>query len=142
MKDKKYIRVGFFDDFKGEDSILISVDIHGLLELEFVFDKLSKEKTEIDLIKMKYVDPEFRMKIKMVSTNTDEGLIRKNGNFIWELSTEKWDEIRQKVTGLYRIGTKGHHYLDSDSKHNNDLQVVLSLNEYDKDFWMRNKKKK
>ena len=33
--DSKYIRMGFYEDFKGYDTVLISVDIHGLLEMEF-----------------------------------------------------------------------------------------------------------
>lgn len=41
MKEKPHIRIGYFDDFKGEDSILISADIEGLLELEDVFMKMA-----------------------------------------------------------------------------------------------------
>jgi hypothetical protein len=36
---------------------------------------------------------------------------------------------------MYSIGNNGHHYLDSDSKENKDLQVIFSWNEYDLEFW-------
>ena len=135
MTDEKYIRIGFFDDFKGENSILISADIHGLLELEKIFDGLSKKSTEFELNKAKYTDPKFSVGIKMRVTELDSGLKLVDDKYEWNLTKNKWSEFRQKITGLYRNGTNGHHYLDSESNNNSDFQVVLSLNEYDLNFW-------
>jgi hypothetical protein len=36
MTDEKYIRIGFFEKFRGEDSVLIEADIYGLLEIQSV----------------------------------------------------------------------------------------------------------
>lgn len=135
MTDEKCIRVGFINDFEGEDSILISADIQGLLELESVFFELSIRKRSIKLAELKNVDPEHRIPITLISSNRDEGLKRINESYEWSLTPEKWNEFREKTMALYTNGTNGHQYLDSDCLDNSDLQVVLSLNEYDIDFW-------
>ena len=137
MKDKKYIRAGFFEDFKGEDSILISVDIFGLTELEMVFDRLAKSETEINISKLKYIDKVYQIPIKMRATEKNYGLVNKNGKYEWCLTKKKWDKFRQQVIHLYLNGTSGHLYLDSESKDNKDLQINISLSEYDKSFWAK-----
>ena len=134
MTDEKYIRIAFLDEFHGEDSILISTDIYGLLELKKIFNRLSKKSTEFELNKAKLIDSNFNVRIKMRSTDINSGLKLVNGNYEWNLTKNKWSEFRDKASGLYKNGTKGHHYLDSESKINDDLQVVLSVNEYDLNF--------
>lgn len=135
-KNKKHIRIGFLENFKGENSILISVDIHGLLELEKVFLKLSKNLTDFNFNNLKLLDNKYRISLKAFPDNEDIGLIETtHQNYEWRVTKEKWGEFREKLTSMYRIGNGGHHYLDSDSKANNDLQVILSWDEYDIDFW-------
>lgn len=131
----KNIRIGFFKDFKGEDSILISADIHGLLELESAFLQLASNERKIKITDIKYLDKEHTIPMTLYSTDTNEGL-RQIGDFYeWKLTSEKWDRIRQMTTTLYRNDSSGHQYLDSDSFDNLDLQVILSFNEYNDDFW-------
>ena len=135
-KNQKHIRIGFFENFKGENSILISVDIHGLLELEKVFRKLSKNLTYFNFDKLKLLDNKYRINFKSFSDNENIGLLKtSNENYEWRVTNEKWGEFRKKLTSMYRLGSSGHHYMDSDSKANNDLQVILSWDEYDIDFW-------
>ena len=135
-KNQKHIRIGFFENFKGENSILISVDIHGLLELEKVFRKLSKNLTYFNFDKLKLLDNKYRINFKSFSDNENIGLLKtSNENYEWRVTNEKWGEFRKKLTSMYRLGSSGHHYMDIDSKANNDLQVILSWDEYDIDFW-------
>ncbi|PIE50518.1 MAG: hypothetical protein CSA38_02665 [Flavobacteriales bacterium] len=137
MEDEKYIRIAFLDDFQGEDSILISADVYGLLELEKIFNQLSKNSTEFELNNAKFIDPNFNIKIKMYSTHINSGLKLVDGNYHWSLTKNKWSEFREKASELYKNTTGGHQYLDSESEINDDLQVVLSLNEYDLNFWKK-----
>ncbi len=140
IKNQKHIRIGFFENFKGENSIVISVDIHGLLELEKVFLKLSKNLTDFNFDKLKLLDDKYRINLKSFSDNENIGLLKiSNENYEWRVTKEKWGEFREKLTTMYRLGSSGHHYLDSDSKANNDLQVILSWDEYDIDFWNKTK---
>lgn len=138
--NQKHIRIGFFENFKGENSILISVNIHGLLELEKVFLKLSKNLTDFNFDKLKLLDDKYRINLKSFSDNENIGLLKtSNENYEWRVTKEKWGEFREKLTSMYRLGSNGHHYLDSDSRANNDLQVILSWDEYDIDFWNKTK---
>ncbi len=138
--NQKHIRIGFFENFKGENSILISVDINGLLELEKVFLKLSKNLTDFNFNKLKLLDNKYQINLKAFSGNENIGLLKtSHENYDWRVTREKWGEFREKLTSMYRLGSGGHHYLDSNSKTNNDLQVILSWDEYDIEFWNKTK---
>jgi hypothetical protein len=136
----KHIRTGFYGDFKGYDTVLISVDINGLLEIENVFLELSQGLFSFDFSKLKLLDKEFHVDIKAYNDVNNIGLKQVDkGKFEWRLTKEKWDQFRQKATALYRISTSGHQYLDTETGDINldSLQVVLSFNEYPKSFWQQ-----
>ena len=134
--NQKHIRIGFIEKFKGEDSILISVDIHGLLELEKIFLELSENLTDFNFDNLKLLDNKYRINLKAFSDNENIGLLKTtHQNYEWRVTKEKWREFREKLTTMYRLGNYGHHYLDSDSKENIDLQIIMSWNEYGIDFW-------
>jgi hypothetical protein len=61
--EKRQIRIGHFDNFKGEDSILFSADIEGLLELEDVFLKLSNGLTSFDFSNLKLLDKTYQIRL-------------------------------------------------------------------------------
>ena len=135
----KKICIGFFEDFSGEDSILISVDIYGLLEMEGIFLKLADGLSDFNFSGLNLLDKEFRINLIAYNDTQNSGLRRTaNGQFEWRATKAKWNEFREKLTGMYRSGNGGHHYLDSDSDDNGDLQVVFSLDEYPMSFWTNN----
>ncbi|UGU16754.1 hypothetical protein LS482_02515 [Sinomicrobium kalidii] len=139
----KYIRIRFFNNFKGEDSILITADIKGLLELENAFTKLANGHSKYEFTQLKLLDPQFKLNITAISDNKDLGLMAiSSGKYEWRLTSKKWNEFKEKLISMYRLGNGGHHYLDNDSTFNNDLQVIFSWNEdqYDLDFWNKLKK--
>lgn len=133
---EKYIRIGFFDNFRGEDSVLISVDIHGLLQLEELFDKLANNCNSFKIGDLEYIDKEYSLNITLLCDNYNYGLTEIEPNvYEWRVTKEKWANFRIKARALYLNSDKCHNYLDSDSIENNDLQVILSLNEYNLNFW-------
>jgi len=135
----KKICIGFFEDFSGEDSILISADIYGLLEMEGIFLKLADGLAEFNFSELNLLDKVFRINLIAYNDTQNSGLRRTaNGQFEWRATKAKWNEFREKLTGMYRSGNGGHHYLDSDSTDNGDLQVVFSLDEYPMSFWTNN----
>ena len=137
--DKKYIRIGHFDNFKGENSILISTDIHGLLELENIFLKLSNGLHDFDFSTLQHLDKNFRINLKAHIDKDNIGLIQVSSDkYDWRLNSQKWGEFQEKLTAMYRLGNNGHHFLDSNSKENRELQVIFSWNEYDLKFWKHN----
>jgi len=132
----KKICIGFFEDFSGEDSILISVDINGLLEMEGVFLKLADGLPDFNFSELNLLDKEFRISLIAYNDTQNNGLRHTaSGQFEWRATKAKWNEFREKLTALYRNGNIGHQYLDCEPADNGDLQVVFSLDEYSMSFW-------
>lgn len=135
----KKICIGFFEDFSGEDSVLISVDIYGLLEMEGIILKLADGLSDFNFSDLNLLDKEFRINLIAYNDTQNYGLRRTaNGQYEWRATKAKWNQFREKLTGMYRNGISGHHYLDSDSADNGDLQVVFSWDEYPMSFWTNN----
>lgn len=135
----KKICIGFFEDFSGEDSILIAVDIYGLLEIEGIFLKLADGLKNFNFSELNLLDKEYRINLIAYNDTQNNGLRHTaNGQYEWRATKEKWNEFREKLTALYRNSNNGHQYLDSDPVDNGDLQVVFSLDEYPMSFWTNN----
>ncbi|MFL5743008.1 MAG: hypothetical protein ACJ75B_22505 [Flavisolibacter sp.] len=143
--NSKYIRTGFYDDFKGYDTVLISVDIDGLLEIENAFLQLAQGLASFDFSTLKHLDRIFHVDIKAFNDTTNIGLKQiDKSKFEWRLTSVLWNQFREMTTALYGGGKGGHQYLDSETNNFNgeenyidtgSLQVVLSLNEYPLSFW-------
>lgn len=141
----KHIRIGFYDDFKGYDTVLISVDINGLLEIENVFLELSQGLSCFDFSTLKLLDKKYHVDIKAYNDTNNIGLKQiDKGKFEWRLTKNIWSQFREMTTALYRNGNNGHQYLDFETNYFNSetnyidtesLQVVLSLDEYSLSFW-------
>ena len=58
-----HIRIAHFNDFQEEESVLISADIKGLLQLEDVFWKLSNELESFDFSNLKLLDKKFSINL-------------------------------------------------------------------------------
>lgn len=83
----------------------------------------------------------FNLKLTGFNDDKNIGLIQTSTEaFEWRLTKSKWNEFREKLTAMYRNGSSGHYYLDSDSSDNKDLQVVFSWGEYPLSFWEKYKK--
>lgn len=135
MTDKKYIRIGFFENFKGADSVLIEADIYGLLELEDVLLNLAENKKECNTQDLKLLGSKHGLNIQMTPGNKNDGLKKSGDTYIWTLTPEKWNDLREMTTVLIKNNAGGHQYLDLDTSPFDDLQVVLSFDEYGIDFW-------
>ncbi len=141
----KHIRTGFYDDFKGYDTLLISVDINGLLEIENAFLQLSQGLECFDFSTLKLLDTKYHVDLKAYNGTNNIGLNQiDKGKFEWRLTKHIWNQFREMTTALYCNGKVGHQYLDSETNYFNaeenyidtdSLQVVLSLNEYSLSFW-------
>ena len=134
--EKRHIRIGHFENFNGEDSILISADFDGLLELANVFVKLANGTSSFDLSNLKLLDKDFSLKIYAFNDKKNIGLRKITlDTYEWRATSEKWNEFKEKLTGMSRNSNGGHHYLDCDTIDNKDLQVIFSCDEYPMEFW-------
>lgn len=129
------IKIGFFKEFEGEDSILISTDINGMIEFENVFENLSKHLDEFDCKKFKNKDKKHFLDLKLYADNSNTGLKDTKGIYEWRVDRDTWKNFREKLTSMIRCANKSHNYFDSNAENEGDYQVVISMNEYDEKFW-------
>ena len=127
------IRVGFFKDFKGADTLLFEVDPEGLKALIAWLRTASSSgrKTAIDHCPGAVVQPGLRVDLSCEPNDT--GLVRTVGReFVWQRSGEGWAEVIQKLVAM-ESGAY-HQYLESPS---DGVQVMASIGEYRDSWWRR-----
>ena len=137
-ENSNYIWIGFYDNFKRYDTVLISVDMNGLLEVNDVFKRLSEGLTEFDFSELRLLDKKFRINMKAYQAKKNSGMLQVDkGKFEWRLTKEKWRRFHELLTHRSKDGGHGHHYLDAEEGdiEPNSLQVVFSLDEYPYWFW-------
>jgi hypothetical protein len=103
---------------------------------------LTNSKKDFNTIDLELLDKDNCLKIQMTAGDKNEGLRKIGDYYKWTLTPEKWNELREMTTVLIKNGANGHQYLDSDTSPFDDLQVVLSFDEYGIDFWKKYDDKK
>lgn len=128
------IKIGFFKDFNGEDSIHISVDEPGLQEMIYFFAQMAQSNESIEMLNLNGSDPRFRMAVLAVQDESPIGMraVAKDA-FEWRVPAARWLQFKEMAQNL-RSG-RCHHYLDCDEGDGKDLQVVLSIGEYGEAWW-------
>jgi hypothetical protein len=101
MNEKSsYIRVGFYENFKGFDSVLFSVDLEGLIEIEKVFLQLSESINDFDFKNLKLIDKDFCIDIKAFVDKENLGLKQIDfRKYEWRVTSKVWSIFRQQLTG-------------------------------------------
>jgi len=136
--NSNYIRTGFYDDFKGYDTVLISVDMNGLLEVEDAFSQLSQGRQQFNFSELRLLDKKYHVDIIAYNDAKNLGLKQADKNkFEWRLTKDMWHHFKELLKSMTISKTHGHHYLDADEGNidGSSLQVVFSLDEYPLSFW-------
>ena len=127
------IRVGFFEDFKGADTLLLDVDHEGLKALIAWLRTAtsSDRKTAINHCPGTVVQSGLHVDLSRVPN--DRGLVRTVGReFVWQRSEEGWAEVIDKLAAMESGAC--HQYLEGPS---DDVQVMASIGEYGDSWWRR-----
>jgi hypothetical protein len=141
-----YIRIGFYNDFKDYDTLLISADSIALLEIEKAFEQLSQGLPEFDFSTLSALDNQFRVELKAYVDTENHGMVKIERNrFEWRLTPFIWNQFKE-MTAVLRISERAaHQYLDFESNYFNkeenfiyydSLQVILAKGEYPLSFWV------
>ena len=127
------IRVGFFEDFKGADTLLIDVDAEGLRDLIAWLRDVASSGRRVLLSDCPGVSLQSGLQVEAFPGRDDTGLLKSGeGAFVWQRSEEGWTNIVEKL-GV--MGTRaGHQYLDGPR---DDVQVMASFGEYGDQWWNR-----
>lgn len=127
------IRVGFFEDFKGADTLLIDVDADGLRGLVAWLREVMSSDRKVLLSACPGVTLQAGLRVEAFRSRDDAGLSRTAPRaFVWQRSEDGWTDIVELLTPL-EAGA-GHQYLDGPR---DDVQVMASIGEYGDDWWNR-----
>src|SRR5262249_16421119 len=136
------LRIGFFENFKGEDSILFAGDVEGMLLLSKLLADLSAERMQqIIFDDVPSAEVQFGLSIPAKCSRRSLGVRRtgvrfpsQSASFEWVLSAEDWEDVRERIKVL-EDGALGHQYPDDYLGVIDDVHVIISVNEYGDSLW-------
>lgn len=127
------IRVGFFGDFKGANTLLIDVDAEGLRRLIVWLRDVISSGRKVALSDCPGASLQSGLQVEALLGRDDTGLVKTaEGDFVSQRSEDGWMGIVEKL-GAMGTGA-GHQYLDGPR---DDVQVMASFGEYGDQWWNR-----
>ncbi len=128
------VRIGYFEDFKSSDTLLLEADAEGLRALAETFRSLAAGTLDrLALHELPFVQVHHGVQLIATRSNHDRGTRRSDaGNaFLWERDADGWQDAAEKLDVLTQCDG-GHHYLDADD---DQVVVEISRGEYGDDWW-------
>ena len=125
--------MGFFEDFKGADTLLLDVDQDGLQALIECLQVLTSSGRKTTMSDCPGVVLQPGLRVDLLGAVDDAGLVRTAARqFVWRRSEEGWAEVVDKLAAM-EIGAC-HQYLDGPR---DNVQVMASIREYGEAWWHR-----
>jgi hypothetical protein len=132
------LRIGFFRDFKGQDSLLLSGDAAAHKRLLDICESLSSGALD----RVRFQDLPFVRVFGVVSLIAERSpessglqFASDGQGFIWRLSGEDWKDVALRIAPLLH-GGRGHQYFDYLGVQD-DVQIIVSTGEYEEQWWQR-----
>lgn len=124
--------IGFFEDFKGSDALLIGATHDSLSDLIDALEPLSRTgRGPVHVHTLPFVTARG-VSLVAESSPTRQGLKKSDGaSFAWTRSPEGWAHILDQMRAL-KGKCCGHQYLDGPT---DECVVILSVGEYPEHFW-------
>jgi len=126
-----FIRVGFFEDFKSADTLLIDVDRDGLHSLiAWLRGAISSDPKNRDQHCPGSV-VQAGLRVELLRRRDDTGILRTaEGAFVWQRSEDGWTDILALLAAMEAGAC--HQYLDGPR---DEVQVMASIGEYADGWW-------
>jgi hypothetical protein len=125
------IRVGFFEDFKGADTLLIDVNAEGLRSLIAWLRDVISSGRRVALSDCPGVTLQSGLRVDAFSSPDDTGLVRTAERaFVWQRSEDGWTDVVEKLAAMEAGAC--HQYLEGPR---DDMQVMASIGEYGDEWW-------
>lgn len=126
------VHLGYFEDFKDDDTLLFAGDQAGLELLEKELRLLAEGYTDLVAVhSLPFVDSHRGVELVAYRSVYDSGVSGSKSKFIWERSKSGWNDTFEKIASL-KNSEHGHHYLDAK---NDELTIMVSKGEYSKEWW-------
>jgi hypothetical protein len=132
-----YVRIGYFEGFQGQNTILISGDQDGLLQLANELRRLEEIGCpRLEVHRLPFVRAYRGVELAACPVGKERGIrtverAGKSPRFTWEHSAEGWLEAAEKIVPVAENG--GHAYLVCIGP--KDAVVMVSSGEYDERIW-------
>ena len=120
------IGIGFFEGFKGGDTVLVACSDDGLRRLRDLL--ASSPGGLLPLHQFGEVAPNHPAQLFVAPAQVHED------GFVWSVSLNDAVRVHDALSSLAQSG-HGHRYFELA---NSDAQLVVSLNEYDASWWLSN----
>jgi hypothetical protein len=130
-----HIRLGYFENFKGADTILVCGDEDGL---QWLADNLrtledsNAKPVNLHLLPFAQVCQGVQLTANPVDREFGVRRIGAEPSFSWHHSEEGWLESAEKIEVVAR-GSHGHCYLGETAA--GEARVMVSKDEYDEAWW-------
>jgi hypothetical protein len=132
-----YARIGYFEGFKGANTILVCGDDEGLQQLAYHLRTLEDATAEpVNLHSLPFVHVQGDVALTAHPANRELGVCRAGAtlNFAWRHSEEGWLESAEQIEAIVR-GSGGHCVLGETAT--GDAIVMISKGEYGEGWWER-----
>jgi len=129
------LQIGYFADFKETNTILISGDAEGLLELARLLRNLEDAHAEaVSLHRLPFIHAYGGLHLSACPAG-DDGVRRigASSSFKWHHSQEGWLESAEKIEVVAHEDRPGHNYLGATAAE--DAVIMVSKGEYDRAWW-------
>ena len=128
-----FIRVGFFEDFKGEATLLLDVDREGLNALVAWLRTATSSDQTTSISSCPGCVVQAGLAVDLLRGVVDAGLLRASETeFMWHRSAKGWAEVIGKLVGM-QTGVC-HQYLNGPR---DEVQIMASIGEYGDAWWQR-----
>lgn len=132
------MRVGFFKDFLGSDTILVDGDVAALQAFADVLRRLELPGAlAVKIHRLPFVCACHGIELNAQPVGRELGIRRTKKNlpcFSWHHSEEGWLEAAEKIEKVARSGG-GHNWLECIGVE--DAHVLVCADEYGEDWWQR-----
>jgi hypothetical protein len=121
------VRLGYFEAFKGRDTLLIDGDVEGLGDLMRTLNVLVLAQQDVVLLhSLPFVSAVNRLELNAHWAHQDFGVSRIDDAFQWRRSSTGWAAVVEQILGVKKQGSC-HQYLDAPS---DEVAVMVSSGEY------------
>jgi hypothetical protein len=128
------VRVGFFENFKSGDTLLLDGDSEGLRSLAGTLRELSTvDHLQVALHELPFVEVHHGLRIYASRSGRSCGATNQGeGEIAWTCPASAWETAADKVAQLSEGGS-GHQYLVEGPQ----ITVMASSAEYDDIWWQK-----
>jgi len=130
------VRLGYFADFKSNDTLLMEADTEGLQSLAALFRSLAVgTRDSLALHDLPLFEIHHGVQLTAACGGHDRGTRRFGtaNSFLWERTALGWEDVADKLDSQVQAERACHHYLDAEK---DEVVVQVSKGEYGDKWWL------